>query len=78
MPPRAATVRRRRNAARDGKGEEEPRPAADVEEGERFAVVRAQHVLDEPERWGVDPSTRKEEGGTLTTWVACERDPVTL
>ena len=33
-----------------------------------------QHVLDEPERWGVDPSTRKEEGGTLTTWVACERE----
>jgi len=30
-----ATVRRRRNAARDGKGEEEPRPAADVEEAAR-------------------------------------------
>ena len=37
-----------------------------------------QHVLDEPERWGVDPGTRKEEGGTSTTWVACERERVAV
>ena len=36
----------------------------------RFA--RVAHVLDEPCRFGVDPATRKREGGTFTTWLALE------
>jgi len=36
----------------------------------RFA--RVAHVLDEPGRFGVDPATRKREGGTFTTWLALE------
>ena len=30
------------------------------------------HVGDEPERFGVDPTTDKREGPTLTTWLCCE------
>ena len=36
----------------------------------RFA--RVAHVLDEPCRFGVDPATRKREGGTFTTWLVLE------
>lgn len=34
--------------------------------------VHVAHVLDDPERFGVDPATRKRDGGTFTTWLALE------
>ena len=32
------------------------------------------HVGDEPERYGLDRSAIKQEGGTLTSWLVCERE----
>jgi hypothetical protein len=32
-----------------------------------------QHVGDDPTRFGVDESLSKEEGGTMTQWVVCEK-----
>ena len=42
------------------------------------AACRAQgygvtHVSDAPERFGVSADVDKQEGGTLTTWLVCER-----
>jgi len=34
--------------------------------------TRVAHVLDEPNRFGVDVATRKRDGGTFTTWLVLE------
>lgn len=34
--------------------------------------LRVIHVLDDPERFGIDPSIRKVEGATLTSWALIE------
>ena len=39
----------------------------------RVAYSSVLRVGDEPERYGVDPETPKNKGGTLTTWLMCER-----
>ena len=36
--------------------------------------MRVHHVLEDPVRYGVDPKTRKVDGGTLTTWVVLEME----
>ncbi len=38
--------------------------------------LRVDHVLDDPERYGISPelNVRKVDGGTMTTWVMLERD----
>jgi len=36
--------------------------------------MRVHHVLEDPIRYGLDPSTNKVDGGTLTSWAMLETD----
>ena len=51
------------------------RAVVDLAKAAGFA--RVAHVLDEPSRYGVDPATRKRDGGTFTTWLVLEPLPDT-
>ena len=35
-----------------------------------FTSARAQ---DQPQEYGIDAATLKKQGGTMTTWLVCER-----